>query len=157
MTEEKEITGNNPTMPWIQEIQVPLALISYLYRTLQKKFARELAPYNLGWGHFAILMAVYEQEGRSQDDIALSRGFDKTMVAKSIVKLEDEELIYRQIDPDDKRVKRLYITELGWILQNEMRQTGFDLSKILLNNFSDEEAADVLEYLRRLALNASEM
>lgn len=148
---------NNTVMPWIQEIKVPLALISYTYRMIQKRFAKDLAPYHIGWGNFAILMAVYEVEGRSQDDIALSRGFDKTMIAKSVVKLEQEGLIYRLTDPGDKRVKRLYATDKGWALQTDMQQTAAGICKILLKDFKDNETAIALEFLRKMAMNASEM
>lgn len=152
-----EINKNNPVMPWIREIKVPLALISYTYRMIQKKFAKELAPYNIGWGHFAILMAVYEEEGRSQDELALSRGFDKTMIAKSMVKLENEGLICRRSDPDDKRVKRLYITDKGRALRPDLQQIGVDICKMLLKDFNDMETAVVIEHMRKVAHNASEM
>lgn len=143
--------------PWIHEVRTPLALLSYLYRTISRRFAKDLSPRNLGWGHFAILMAVYEQEGRSQDSLAQARGFDKTMIAKSVLKLEEDGLIYRQNDPDDKRVKRLYLADPGWALQDEMLQTGQNIYRILLKDFSEKEAAETLEYLRRMALNAAEL
>ena len=109
---------------WIRDIDVPAALLSYSYRTIQKSFAKELAPYHIGWGHFAILMSLYEMEGRSQDSLALSRGFDKTMIAKSIVRLEEEGFVRRHTDKDDKRVKRLYLTEKSLTLRHEMEQIG---------------------------------
>jgi DNA-binding MarR family transcriptional regulator len=148
---------DNSITQWIQEIKVPAALISYSYRALQKKFAKELAPYHIGWGHFAILMSLYENEGRSQDSLALSRGFDKTMIAKSVVKLEEEDLIQRRIDPVDKRVKRLYLTEKSRKLVPEMERIGLGINEILVKDFDKKESKIILEYLRKIALNASEM
>jgi len=150
-------TEDNSITQWIQEIKVPAALISYSYRAVQKKFAKELAPYHIGWGHFAILMSLYENEGRSQDSLALSRGFDKTMIAKSVVKLEEEDLIQRRIDPVDKRVKRLYLTEKSRKLVPEMERIGLGINKILVKDFDKKESKIILEYLRKIALNASEM
>lgn len=150
-------TEDNSITQWIQEIKVPVALISYSYRAVQKKFAKELAPYHIGWGHFAILMSLYENEGRSQDSLALSRGFDKTMIAKSVVKLEEEDLIQRRIDPVDKRVKRLYLTEKSRKLVPEMERIGLGINKILVKDFDKKESKIILEYLRKIALNASEM
>jgi len=149
-------TADNSVTQWILEIKVPAALISYSYRTIQKKFAKELAPYHIGWGHFAILMSLYENEGSSQDSLALSRGFDKTMIAKSVVKLEEEDLIRRRTDPADKRVKRLYLTEKGWKLKPEMERIGLCINKLLVKDFDAKESKIILEYLRRIALNASE-
>jgi DNA-binding MarR family transcriptional regulator len=150
-------TEDNSVTRWIQEIKVPAALISYSYRAIQKKFAKELAPYHIGWGHFAILMSLYENEGSSQDSLALSRGFDKTMIAKSVVKLEEENLIQRRTDPTDKRVKRLYLTEKGRKLIPEMERIGLGINKTLVRDFDKKESKIILEYLRKIALNASEM
>ncbi|WP_300998699.1 MarR family winged helix-turn-helix transcriptional regulator [Methanoculleus sp.] len=150
-------TRDNPVTQWIQEIKVPAALISYTYRAIQKRFAKDLAPYNIGWGHFAILMSLYDEEGRSQDSLALSRGFDKTMIAKSVVKLEEEDLIRRRTDPADKRVKRLYLTEKSRKLRPEMERIGYEINEFLVKDFDEKESKVVLEYLRKVAMNASEL
>ena len=141
---------------WIYDIEIPAALVSYNYRTIQKYFAKELAPYHIGWGHFAILMSLYEMEGRSQDSLALSRGFDKTMIAKSIVKLEAEGIIRRETDPDDK-VRRLYLTEKSRMLRPEMERIGCLLNEFLLWNFTADESAVAMKYLQKIALNASKL
>jgi len=142
---------------WIRDIDVPAALISYVYRTIQKSFAKELALYHIGWGHFAILMSLYEMEGRSQDSLALSRGFDKTMIAKSVVRLEEESFIRREIDQDDKRVKLLYLTEKSRNLRHEMEQIGYRMNEFLLRDFGTDESALAMKILRKIALNASEL
>jgi DNA-binding MarR family transcriptional regulator len=149
--EEVSVTG------WIRQIDYPGALISYIYRASQKRMTKELAPFHLGVGHFMILMALYEKEGRSQDELAQSKGFDKTMIAKSIVKLEEGGFISRVIDPGDNRVKRLYLTKKGRNIQNEMVQIGEIFNRILLMDFSRDEADKVIEGLRKIALNASTM
>ena len=140
---------------WISDINVPAALISYSYRTIQKAFARELADYHIGWGHFAILASLYEKEGHSQDGLALSRGFDKTMIAKSVVRLEEEGLIYRKVDPKDKRVKRLYLTEKGRGLRSEMHKIGHQLNDLLFTGFQPDEAEQAMKILRKIAINAA--
>jgi DNA-binding MarR family transcriptional regulator len=142
---------------WILDIDVPAALISYSYRTIQKSFAKELAPYHIGWGHFAILMSLYEMEGRSQDSLALSRGFDKTMIAKSVVRLEEEGFVRRQTDKGDKRVKRLYLTEKSLTLRYEMEKIGHRMNEFLLRDFGTEESALAMKMLRKIALNAREL
>lgn len=141
---------------WIREIPVPAALISYIYRATQRKFANGLVRYHIGWGHFAILMILKEEEGRSQDSIALSRGFDKTMIAKSVVRLEEEGLIYRVTDPDDKRVKRLYLTDAGRAISPEISCIGLGINASLFRGFTEEEVHTFLTSLRKIAMNASE-
>lgn len=149
--------GEESTIQWISDVDVPAALISYLYRSLQKAFAQELADYHIGWGNFAILAAVYEKEGRSQDSLALSRGFDKTMITKSVVRLEEEGLIYRQVDPKDRRVKRLYLTQKGQDLRNEILQVGHRLNDLLFTGLGPGEVEQAMTILRKIAINAANL
>jgi len=142
---------------WIEDIDIAAALISFTYRSVQKYFAKELASYNIGWGHFAILMTLYDQEGRSQDSLAQSRGFDKTMIAKSILRLEKEGIVYRKIDQEDKRIKRLYLTEKGRTLMPEMQRIGNELNSLLLKSLDPDEASAAVEIIRKLALNAARL
>ncbi|AKB80744.1 Transcriptional regulator, MarR family [Methanosarcina barkeri 3] len=142
---------------WIEDIDKIAALISFTYRSVQKHFAKELAPYHIGWGHFSILMSLYCQEGRSQDSLAQSRGFDKTMIAKSILKLEKEGIVYRITDPEDKRIKRLYLTEKGRKLKPEMRKIGFEMNSLLLKGFDSDELPSAIEIVRKIALNAAQL
>ena len=152
-----EQNGEESVTQWISDIDVPAALISYSYRMIQKSFARELAPYHIGWGHFAILMSLYEMEGRSQDGLALSRGFDKTMIAKSVVKLEEEGLVRREVDQDDKRVKRLYLTDKSRNLRPEIERIGYRLNEMLFKGFDADKSTLAMRNLRKIALNASEL
>lgn len=142
---------------WIEDIDIVTALISFTYRSVQKYFSKELEEFNIGWGHFAILMALYNQEGRSQDSLAQSRGFDKTMITKSILRLEKEGLVYREIDEEDKRIKRLYLTEKGKTLKPELQKVGLKLNELLLQNFDKEEISIAVETVRKIALNAARL
>jgi len=145
------------TIQWIEDIDKVAALISFTYRSVQKHFARELAQYHIGWGHFAILMSLYNQEGRSQDSLAQSKGFDKTMIAKSILRLEKEGIVYRKIDQEDKRIKRLYLTEKGRKLRPEMERIGFELNVFLLKGFDSDKLSSATEIVRKIALNAARL
>jgi DNA-binding MarR family transcriptional regulator len=145
------------TIQWIEDIDKVAALISFTYRSVQKHFARELAQYHIGWGHFAILMSLYNQEGRSQDSLAQSKGFDKTMIAKSILRLEEEGIVYRKIDQEDKRIKRLYLTEKGRKLRPEMERIGIELNVFLLKGFDSDKLSSATEIVRKIALNAARL
>lgn len=142
---------------WIHDIAIPAALMSYAYRAVQKKFAKELAPYHIGEGHFTILMLLYDEDGCSQDELAHLRGYNKTLITKSVVRLEEEGLIRRVNDMNDKRVKRLYLTETGRALCPVIERIGLDINRNLFKNFTKSESAVILEYLRKIAMNASEM
>jgi len=140
---------------WIQDIDVPTVLISYATRTIQKSLAKELAPYHIGRGHFAFLISLYKMENRSQDSLTLFRGFDKKMIVKSVVRLEEEGGVWREIDLDDKRVKQLYLTEKSRNIRPEMERIGYRLNELSL--IDPDKSATAMRNLRQIALNSCEV
>lgn len=140
---------------WIEDVDVATALIYFIYRSVQRHLARELADYHIGWGHFAILMALYDREGISQESLARSRGFDKTMIAKSLLTLEKEGLVYRKNDHEDRRVKRLFLTEKGKKIKPGLDRIGAELNAFLMGEVSAREASAAMELIRKIAINAA--
>jgi DNA-binding MarR family transcriptional regulator len=102
-------------------------------------------------------MSLYDQEGRSQDSLAQSKGFNKTMIAKSILRLEEEGIVYRKIDQKDKRIKRLYLTEIGRKLKPEMERIGLEINAFLLKDFDSDGFSSATEVFRKIALNAARL
>ena len=102
-------------------------------------------------------MSLFDEEGRSQDNLAQSRGFDKTMITKSIAKLEQEDFVKRIVDPEDKRIKRLYLTKKGRTLEPELKRIGFTINQLLLADLNTRESRAALEGARRIALNAAKL
>jgi len=47
-------------------------------------------------------MSLYDHEGRLHDSLKRSKEFNKTMISKSILRFEEEGIICRKIDPEDK-------------------------------------------------------
>jgi len=79
------------------------------------------------------------------------------MIAKSILRLEKEGIVYRKIDQEDKRIKRLYLTEKGRKLRPEMERIGFELNVFLLKGFDSDKLSSATEIVRKIALNAARL
>jgi DNA-binding MarR family transcriptional regulator len=148
---EKQITE------WILSNTIIASLISYNDRTIIRKFSKFLEVYRMGMGQFSILMNIHDVEGCSQDDLVVMRGFDKSMIAKSVAGLEKEGLVYRITDQNDHRIRRLYLTGQGKELYPELFRMGLSFDEKIYWNFTEEEKKQLIEYLRRIALNVSEL
>lgn len=79
------------------------------------------------------------------------------MIAKSAVLLEKEGFIIRVTDENDKRVKLIYLTDKGKALQPELKQIGQRVNSSLLKDLTKEDASTVIENMRKIAFNASEL
>ena len=60
-----------------------------------------------------VCIAIYNDPGLSQDDVARVLGMDKSSIAKLIAKLMDGKYATRQTNSQDRREYKLYLDERG--------------------------------------------
>lgn len=147
----------NQVTEWILSNTIIISLISYNDRFIIRKFSKFLEGYQMNMGQFSVLMNVHDVEGCSQDDLVVIRGFNKSMIAKSVAGLENKGLIYRITDQNDHRIKHLYLTDQGRELYPELFRMGLSFDEKIYRNFTEGEKKQLIEYLRRIALNVSEL
>ena len=57
------------------------------------------------------IIAICEEEGLSQDDLAHQLHIDKGTVANVLAKLEEKGFVSRKVNKEDKRGREVYTTE----------------------------------------------
>jgi DNA-binding MarR family transcriptional regulator len=99
---------------------------------------------------FGVLAAVFEEPGRGQKQVAERMGVDAVNFGQMIDELEGKGLVERKIDPDDRRARRLYVTERGAALRRRMRPNLLGAQERLLAPLSLEERGALLDMLVRV-------
>lgn len=61
--------------------------------------------------HMGLLADLMTNDGLRQQDLAISTIKDKGTVARALKQLEKAEIITREVDPEDRRQKRIHLTE----------------------------------------------
>lgn len=87
--------------------------ISQIYRKGRIFLGKGLEDYNIGQGQVMFLLELYIEDGRNQEELADVLKIDKGTTARAIKKLEQNEFIKREKDEKDKRSNRVYLTEKG--------------------------------------------
>lgn len=132
------------------------------YKTLNlllrcnKEFShKKIRAHELSDTECLICSHVYTHQYCSQDDIVNALKIDKTTIGKALASLEKRNYIKRIQDDDDKRFKRVVLTDLG----NEKIQGLINLHDEwlaeILKVLSDEEKENFENYCDRL-LSAAE-
>ena len=67
-----------------------------------------------------VCIAIYNDPGLSQDDVAHELGMDKSSIAKLIAKLMEGNYVIRETNPQDRREYRLYLDKRGEKAVNEL-------------------------------------
>lgn len=82
-------------------------------RVLARRFDEVLRPVDLTNGQFSLLMALNRPAPASMRDVATVLAMDRTTLTAALKPLERRGLLTISVDPDDRRGRRLALTEAG--------------------------------------------
>ena len=112
--------------------------------------AEILAAQNLTPLTFGVLAAVLEEPGSGQRQLAGRMGIDAVSFGQMIDFLEQKGLVKRELDPDDRRARRLYVTRRGADLRGRLRPALLAAQERLLAPLSKSERVALLDMLVRV-------
>lgn len=127
---------------------------SVVNRFSQIYYERECKGFQIGCGQQFFLLAVEENPGISQFELAQEMGFDKGTTAKAVKKLEEAGLLRKERDNDDKRIYKLFVTEKAETILRLTVDTVEKWEKILTKGMKEEEKKEAEKYFRKMAENA---
>ncbi len=130
--------------------------ISILYRYGQSHISKQVGKFNIGSGQYVFLLALYKKDGISQEEISDHLKIDKATTAKAIRRLEKEGYIKRDINSEDRRAFKVFLTQKAFDIKPEIHSILRNWSDVLSGGFSEDEKKLVLELLGRMAKNAFE-
>jgi DNA-binding MarR family transcriptional regulator len=138
------MTDNNLLMPWV----------CYVSRLSTRFVGGELSGIGFGTGHFFLLSELYKEDGLSQDELSRRIGVDKANTSRSVAKLEKYGLIHRKTDPENYKVRKVYLTPKAHEFRKQFRKIQEDWNNYLLRGFSEKEINGLLASMKKIAVNA---
>ena len=100
---------------------------------------------------------VYSNENCAQDEVAASLKTNKTTVAKAVAELEKRGCLTRTQDSEDRRKKRLCLTETGRAKILDLLHLHDNWLSEILTTLSTEEQKQFEDYCNRLLAAAEEL
>lgn len=128
--------------------------VGAIHRFARRYFAQEMDRLGLPPTAFPLIMRLLRHDDVSQDSLAGDFLVDKGTVARTLARLEEAGFVTRTVDEDDRRVKRVRVTDRARELAPEVAATARAWGDKLLEGFTAEERRQALEYLQRMARNA---
>ena len=135
-------TTPDPSLGWA---------IGVLFRKWQGGVSQALGDLPRGARGFQILITVTEDEPPTQAALAAHLGIDRTVLTYVLDDLVDAGVLERQVDPADRRVRRLAPTVAGRALAAQLSERVASAETELLAGLSADEQQALRTSLQRAA------
>ena len=140
---EKSYEGIYDSSPFI-------AWIHNLSKNQMKYLNSKIDELDLGH-EMRFIMMIYDNPNISQDDLVTISGHSKANIAKTLKKLEDQDYIKREVNPENRRKYMLKTTEKGDEIVPKIRQISRDWEKEVGITEEDDE---LKKRIKEIAINA---
>ena len=125
-------------------------LLAKAYQKAHGQLKSMLRPYNLTNIQHLVLEGLWYKEGVTAAELGKLLVLDKATLSGVLDRMIDSDWIYKQRDPDDGRVFRIYTTEKAENLKHTLIDLRVAANRDLLNGFSQEEQVLFKRLLRDL-------
>lgn len=102
---------------------------------------------------FVVLKVLTENNGKPQNDLALITESDKTSFSRLISTMEKKGLIFRKSIKTDKRVKNIYLTNLGEKKYSTILPILIKTFEKLQDGITNTEISQAIKTLKKIQLN----
>jgi DNA-binding MarR family transcriptional regulator len=131
-------------------IDVWVLRLIHQYGSMNFKRSKELGIHP---GQIPVLVLLHKNEGLSLREIADQLHVKPPTVTVMVQRLEKSGMVYKQPDEKDQRINRIYLTQKGKNLKEDMRIVMDDNRQKLIRGFSQQEQDQMKDYLRRMVEN----
>ena len=130
--------------------------VSIIYRHLQIHMNQEFSSFGFGSGQCLFFNHIAKNKGITQKDLSSRLLIDKATTAKAVKKLLDLGYIRMELDQEDKRCHRLYLTEKGESILPETNAIMKEITEILGKGMDKSEVERTFLSLEKMFLNLTE-
>ncbi|MCG7408748.1 MarR family transcriptional regulator [Paenibacillus sp. ACRRX] len=113
---------------------------------LNNYYQKVVNPFDITVDQWEILVVLWENEGITQKELAERLCKDQTNIARMLFKLEKKSFIYRVTHETDRRSLRVYLTDKGRDVKEEILAPSIEAYQKTIEGLSEEE----VETFRRI-------
>ena len=117
---------------------------------------REAKQRGLSQGNRKLLMSLCEEDGITQFELVKRTGLSAPTVSVSLAKMESEDIVRRENNPEDLRQVNVYLTEEGKKMYGFINSNCGLIEQKMLKGVSKEEQEELIRLLGKILENMTE-
>jgi DNA-binding MarR family transcriptional regulator len=134
---------------------IPLeALFPIICRNHHVFTDEEAKSLNISGQKIPCLMMIYYKPGITQEELVNIFQIDKGFIARLVRKLEDDGLVYRTRDTENRRKYHIFLTVKGEKIIPAIRDIEEKWKKIMFKGLENDEISKLMEFLNLLTENS---
>ena len=118
-------------------------------------FKNHLKQYGLNTAEGLSLLALYEEDGRTQEQLIMLLHYDKGVMTRTMKSLEKKEMIRRVNHEEDNRSYMFYLTDKGREKRPEIMEILRNWTKLILTDVQEEDKKILEKNLEQIAKTAA--
>ena len=137
----------------LEDIYKELSIFDFMsafYRIGNSYLSKRQESYGLGYGQHQFLLALYRENGLSQDELSKRISVDKITTQRGVAKLKELGYVSISIDAKDERIHHVMLTPEAMNIKDEILSIANDWELLLLDKLSEQDKADLLQLYKRI-------
>jgi len=133
--------------------EYPGHLIAVARRRIKQAVLARAAGHGLSTQQFWTLVALREDVGRSQGELAARLRVDAPTASRVLAALIRRRLVRAEVDPGDRRRTRVFLTRAGELLARTLTRRADEIRAALIDGMTPAEVEGLRRGLRRVIEN----
>ena len=143
--EKNTIDFENSIGPWLGKT---VKIVDYFLQESLNKIDSNLTKEQM-----VVLKKLHDQDGLNQNELAFLTLRNKSSLTRLLTKMENKKYITRKQSVEDKRINRVYITQLGRGIFQKTKPVMAALIKRMEKNISENERHQIIKILKKIQVN----
>lgn len=127
--------------------------VNYLGRLFSRALERRLGPHGLFPGQMPALLALWEREGISQAELCRIVQVEQPTMANTLNRMERDDLIRREPDPEDRRRVLIFLTDRARALEEPVTVLARATNAAAADGMSEDDSREAMRLLGTLIAN----
>jgi len=132
-------------------------LVNDLSRLIANKYNRVMKPMALTRSQWRVFVHLHRNDGLTQSQLAGLLMVGKVTIGGLIDRLEEQDWVQRRDDLEDRRKKRVFLTDKGRDIGTKMEERGRELTEQALSDLNMDEREQLIDLLFRVKTSLLEI
>ena len=116
-------------------------LANHMARLFARALQQQIAELGLAPAQFMVLVELWERDGQTQAELTERLSVEQATMANTLARMERDGLVERRPHPEDRRARRVTLTERALGLRGPALAAARDVNSRALAGLTDDERA----------------